>query len=68
MDEAKQAILQMKNARIIEAMSRLGGISREDALDMFYNSDTAQLIQDGVADLHCRSDLYLASEILRECS
>ena len=25
-----------------------------------------QMIQDGVADLHCRSDHYLADEIYRE--
>ena len=65
-DPGKQLILQMKYARIIEGMSKLGNMSLEDAMDMFYNSETMQLIQDGVADLHCRSDLYLAEEILRE--
>ena len=66
MDQGKQTILQMKYARIIEAMSKMAGITREEAMDLFYNSDTMQLIQDGVADLHCRSDLYLAEEVLRE--
>ena len=66
MDQGKQAILQMKYARIIEAMSQMGHITREDAMDLFFNSDTMQLIQDGVADLHCRSDFYLAEEVLRE--
>jgi len=33
---------------------------------VFYHSATAQMIQDGVADLHCRSDHYLAEEIYRE--
>ena len=32
----------------------------------FIHSATAQMIQDGVADLHCRSDHYLAEEIYRE--
>ena len=32
----------------------------------FYNSPMFPLIQDGVADLHCRSDEYLAGEILRD--
>lgn len=66
MDAGKQAILQMKYARIIEAISKMEGITREEAMDLFFNSDTMQLIQDGVADLHCRSDLYLAEEVLRE--
>jgi hypothetical protein len=35
-------------------------------MELFFNSDTMQLIQDGVADLHCRSDLYLAEEVLLE--
>ena len=42
-------------------------MSVEDAMDMFYNSNTMQLIQDGVADLHCRNDEYLAEEVLEEC-
>ena len=32
----------------------------------FIHSATAQMIQHGVADLHCRSDHYLAEEIYRE--
>ena len=33
---------------------------------IIYHSTTAQMIQDAVADLHCRSDHYLAEEIYRE--
>ena len=29
-------------------------------------SDTMQLMEEGVADLHCRSDKYLAEEVWRE--
>ena len=42
--------------------------SLDKAMDVFYKSATAQMIQDGVADLHCRSDHYLADEIYREYS
>lgn len=66
MGKGKQVILQMKYARIIDAMARRANISREAAMERFYNSDTMQLIQDGIADLHCRSDLYLAEEVLRK--
>lgn len=31
-----------------------------------YNSETANLIEECIADLHCRSDKYLAEEIWLE--
>lgn len=65
-EEAKNTILDAKCARIIVAMSRMHSVSLEKAADIFYNSETSRLIEDGVADLHCRSDLYLAEEVWRE--
>lgn len=65
-DLGKQTILQMKYARIITAIAKMMNIDEVAAMDVFYNSDTMQLINDGVGDLHCRSDLYLAEEIIRE--
>ena len=44
----------------------LHGVSLEEAMDIFYNSPLLPLIEDGTADLHCRSDHYLAEEIWRE--
>ena len=38
----------------------------EEAMDIFYKSPLLPLIEEGVADLHCRSDHYLAEEIWRE--
>ena len=38
----------------------------DKATDIYYNSETANLIEEGIADLHCRSDKYLAGEIWRE--
>ncbi|MCC8071387.1 MAG: hypothetical protein LIO90_06265 [Bacteroidales bacterium] len=32
----------------------------------FYNSQLFELLQDGVADLHCRSERYLAEELKLE--
>lgn len=62
-DEAFHAILEAKYARIISAISELHGVSLEEAMDIFYNSPLLPLIEDGTADLHCRSDRYLAEEI-----
>ena len=65
-DEAYHAILEAKSARIIEEMSKMYHITMEEAMDRFYSSDTLQLMEEGVADLHCRSDKYLAEEIWNE--
>ena len=35
-------------------------------LDFFYHSEVYQLIRDGVSDMHCMSDAYLAEELEQE--
>lgn len=65
-DEGWHAILEAKFARIISEISKMYNVSLDDAMDMFYNSETMQLMEEGVADLHCRSDKYLAEEVWRE--
>lgn len=64
--EANKTILQMKYARVVELFARLSGMELEDALEFFYNSDTYMLMSEGVADMHCRSDEYLADELMLE--
>ena len=56
----------MKYARIVEIFARESGMSLEDALGFFCDSDTYRLISEGIADMHCRSDEYLADELLLE--
>lgn len=65
-DEGWHAILEAKFARIIYEISEMYNVSLDDAMDMFYNSETIQLMEEGVADLHCRSEKYLAEEVWRE--
>lgn len=55
-----------KCAAIIASMSEMYHISLEKATDIYYNSETSSLIDEGVADLHCRSDRYLASLVWDE--
>lgn len=50
-----------KNAGIILAITELFGVSLQDATNIYYQSETASLIEDKVADLHCRSEKYLAT-------
>lgn len=62
-DEGWHAILEAKYARIISEISHMHHIPLDEAMDMFYASDTVTLMEEGIADLHCRSDKYLAEEI-----
>ena len=64
--EANRIILDMKYARSREILAERLNISREEAMDIFYNSPLFELIDKGVADLHCRSDQYLADEIIKD--
>lgn len=41
-------------------------VSLDKAAEIYYSSETASMIEEGVADLHCRSDKYLAGEVWRE--
>lgn len=64
--ESAMALRAAKCAGIIKAMGELSGLSLQEAADVFYRSETAGLIEDGVADLQCRSDKYLATIVLEE--
>ena len=65
-DESKQAIRSAQCARIIVCISEMHNVTLNEAADIYYNSETANLIEEGVADLHCRSDKYLAEEVWNE--
>ena len=55
-----------KNARIIMSICEIYGISLPQAAEIFYDSDTSDMIEEGVADLQCRSDKYLATVVWEE--
>lgn len=65
-DKAKNNILQAKYARIIELVSKELKMPLLEAMSVFYNSKTFELVDEGVSDLHCRSDHYLAQEVVLE--
>lgn len=65
-DESDLTFLSRKITRIIESLSELYGLTLQEAADMYYESDTSELIEEGVADLHCRSSKYLATVIWDE--
>ena len=65
---AEPEILQMKYSSVVEELAKLEGISLDEALRRFYGSRTYILMSEGIADMHCRSDRYLAEEIVAEAS
>lgn len=56
----------MKYGRIVKAFAKEAGISLEEALDKFYNSNTFILMDEGIADMQTMSDIYLTDELLIE--
>lgn len=64
--QANPILLQRKYARIIKLFAEQTGQTYEQALDFFYKSKTFELISEGVADMHCLSDDYLAEELIIE--
>ena len=65
MDKATRILRDIKYARIIELIAEKQHISLEESMDMLYTSPLFEIIDDGTADLICRSDIYLANEIIR---
>jgi len=64
--ESIMALRAAKCANIIKAICELSDLTLSEATDIFYKSETAGLIEEGVADLQCRSDKYLATLVLEE--
>lgn len=65
-EETRLIMRSAQCARIISCISEMFHVSLQEATDIYYESETANLIEEGVADLHCRSDKYLAEEVWRE--
>lgn len=65
MDKATRILQDMKYSRIIDLIAKKQHIPLEEAMDMLYSSPLFEIIDDGTADLICRSDIYLADEIIR---
>ena len=63
---ANPILLQKKYSRVIECFARQQEISLDAALNFFYHSEVYQLIRDGISDMHCMSDTYLAEELEQE--
>lgn len=65
MDKATRILRDMKYSRIIDLIAQKQNLPLEKAMDMLYSSPLFEIIDDGIADLICRSDIYLAEEVIR---
>jgi len=64
--KADKAIMQLTYSSVIETFAELGNISLRQALDLFYKSQIYQEMRDGISDMHCRSEKYLAEDLVKE--
>ena len=63
---ANPILLQKKYSRVIEHFAKQRRLSLDAALDFFYHSEVYLLMRDGISDMHCMSDEYLAEELRLE--
>jgi len=64
--KADAIILQITYCSVIETFAMMGKFSNREALDLFYKSQIYQEMREGVSDMHCRSEKYLAEDLLQE--
>lgn len=63
---ANPILLQKKYVRVVASFAHNANISLDEALNAFYHSYVYRLMRDGVSDMHCMSDDYLAADLLGE--
>jgi len=63
---ANRTLIGHKCNNVINAYAELAGLSIREAFDVFYKSNLYTEITCGISDMHCRSDGYLAEELLLE--
>mgnify|MGYP001027939247 CR=1 FL=1 len=63
---ANPILLQKKYRRVIACFAKRQDISLDAALGFFYHSEVYQLMRNGISDMHCMSDAYLAEELVQE--
>jgi hypothetical protein len=63
---ADETLLHFKYEDVIDTFAKQKCVPLRDVLDLFYRSLTYKEISEGISDMHCRSDEYLAEELRRE--
>ena len=63
---ASRTLVMHKCAGVIKTYSELSGVTLRNAFHVFYKSNLYLEITNGISDMHCRSDGYLAEELQLE--
>jgi len=63
---ANRTLIGHKCAGVIKAYADYANIPLRKAFDIFYTSNLYIEIRNGISDMHCRSDGYLAEELQLE--
>ena len=63
---ASRILIGHKINHIINEYADLARIPLREALDVFYKSRLYHEVVGGISDMHCRSDGYLAEELMLE--
>lgn len=64
--EANKTLLQLLYKKIILRFSKMTGKTLEESMELFYNSQTYEMIRKGIGDMHCKGEIYLTDELLME--
>ncbi|MDR2543750.1 MAG: DUF3791 domain-containing protein [Treponema sp.] len=60
---ANRTLIAHKCAGVIKTFAEFADVPLRQAFDVFYKSDLYIEIINGISDMHCRSDGYLAEEL-----
>jgi hypothetical protein len=63
---ADRHILNYKLNGAINEYAKMANVPIREAFDRFYRSRLYEHISGGISDMHCRSDGYLAEELMLE--
>ena len=63
---ANPTLLHRKYAHVIYTISTEYSLDLNTAMELFYKSQTYDEMRLGIADMHCRSEKYLAEEVMLE--
>jgi hypothetical protein len=63
---ANRYLLMHKFMRVISGYAKMAKITLREALERFYTSELFIEMNEGISDMHCRSDGYLVEELALE--
>jgi len=64
--KADKVILQLTYSSVIDMFAKTASITCRKALDLFYKSQVYREMREGISDMHCRSEKYLAEDLMQE--